>query len=243
LNASITSGSPIIVRAMTKDVPWKPARIVFTLSPFLLSDGWTAEPHEVDVATFQERYAMVGAGEAVLSTAWVTYRRRYLMKPTAKALLLGTAGATQLRDYGPRIGAEDRFGTVSVRKKKKNFADADAKWNAWTRETPTLGVRYAALESLVESWREDGVEVTFVLMPVHSSLRLRGEKDPETWAFSSRALRTLSGRVLDCRGAASDDAFYDSDHMLAGEERDRFSRQLAKTIAGPDQSSACAWVE
>lgn len=232
LNASITSGSPIIVRAMTEHLPWTPKKVVFTLSPFLLSDGWTSEPHEIEMASFAERWELAGGGPAVLSTAWVTYRRRYLIKPTAKAIALGTAGAAEVRDFGPRVGIEDAYGSIGVRVVKADFDDAAAKWAAWTSEAPRLGVRYAALERLAARWKEQGVEVTYVLMPVHSSLRAIGSSHDEAWSFTTRALRPLGGRILDCRAAAPDVAFYDSDHIREGAERDAFSKALAASIFG-----------
>lgn len=236
LNASITSGSPIIVRSMLEGVSWKPKRVVFTLSPMLLSDGWQAEPHEVDAMTFRERYELLGGGPAVLSTAWVTYRRRYLIKPSLKALALGSALAADVRDFGPRVGVEDAFGSVAVKQKKENFEDAAEKWASWTAAPPALGVRFAALEKLAATWKEQGAEVSYVLMPVHSSLRTVGEKDLEAWGFAGRAIEKLGGRVIDCRAAVSDEAFYDSDHIQAGDERSAFAKRLARVVADPTAS-------
>jgi hypothetical protein len=236
LNASITSGSPIIVRSMLEDVSWEPKRVVFTLSPMLLSDGWQAEPHEIEAMRFEERYTLIGAGPAVLSTAWATYRRRYLIKPSLKELLVGSALA-DVRDFGPRVGVEDAFGSVAVKQKKENFEDAAEKWASWTTAPPALGVRYAALETLAAKWKEHGIAVTYVLMPVHSTLRAVGEKDLEGWGFTSRAIEKLGGALLDCRAAVPDEAFYDSDHMQAGEQRADFARTLAVALSG--QSDAC----
>lgn len=238
LNGAITSGSPIVMRAMMKDVKFKPKHIVVTTSPLLLSDGWPSEPHEAEVSTFAERAALTSPGAAVVTSLWATYRRRFWMRSTVKAAalqLLGKKGQpADDRFFGVSSGREDDHGSLAVEKAAVVGGDAAALWASWTSRNVEGGARKAALEQLAADWQRVGADVTYVLMPVHSSLRALSEKEPVAWHFGEKTMIELAtdhgGRVFDCRAAVDDTGFYDTDHLRKSRERDDFSRALGAIV-------------
>jgi hypothetical protein len=198
------------------------------MSPLLLSDGWPAEEHEREVASLGERVALLGLGPGLLESLWVTYRRRTLLRA---AIIAAARGARR-----PRF-VEDELGSLPMVRPPliDSTSAAEALFALWsTGGAPRAGARADALLPLAERWRKEGSEVVYLLMPISSALR-QALRARGLWDFATERLDPIvaahGGRVLDCRAAVADDAFYDGDHLREGPARSAFSRRLGALIA------------
>jgi hypothetical protein len=247
LNAALSSGSPIVMRRVVSALPTATKRIVFGISPLLLSDSWVMEPAEFEAATLRERMDIQGWGAGALGTAWRLYGRRLALRQ-AIALLVDRV----LDRLHPSLPTAPTASATTRADRDDGRLDVDSPdhpdplsaqhlWNAWApRNAAFAGARARALTELVRAWVRAGTRVDFVLMPVSSPLRSVGATHPDAYDLSLNLLRELSKnanvRVFDCRSAVADEGFYDADHLKVGALRDGFGERLARMIRGDTTS-------
>jgi hypothetical protein len=229
LDGAVQSGSPILMRRTLAKVRWRPDFIVVGWTPFMLSDAWPPEPHEIEAATFREAAVLAGIGPASLEQL-ALYRHRTALQRLIRDALLPPIPSSP----DPTAGTRDPNGSVTVDlPSHPTDEDAARLWSLWAAKRPTRGVRYRALRELAKRWRDDHIRVFYVLMPLSSPVRRLGERQ-NTWSFELHLLQELTaelgGTIVDCRSSVPDDGFYDADHLRRGALRDEFSRSLGRLV-------------
>lgn len=228
-NAAVPSGSPLVMRWIVDRLERLPRDVVFGVSPLLLIDDYEAEPREWDAATVRERLALRPLAEAVLESGWGLFRRRHSLQRRFLQVLGYGRGPLDVHEGPERDdGSNPLSGVLGT--SRAHAAGLLRKW--CPPGGPTKGVRLRAARELVERLERAGSRVTWVTMPVPSTMRaaMRARGLDRVATALAREATTARTRRLDLREAFEDEAFYDSDHMRAGPQRSSVARLLADAL-------------
>jgi hypothetical protein len=221
-NAGFSAADPWLTDAMTRQLleVMHPALVVISTSPWTVDGGAHFVVSEsarelMSAAELEARGAPLDLSlrlDASIGDLWSAYGQRQLLKEWASTFAPGQRYDETLRGYYVAAGSANSYARL-VAQADRLFEDVG--------QASSSAPGAVVIRTLVDDLRARGIEVAFLLPPLHAAAF---EQAGPYLASADVALRELAAQsgvpLIDCRAAVSSADFRDVTHLVeSGAER------------------------